>query len=434
MAAMSRSLQQQIESIVGSLEKEGVRAAPVEETIDLALAHPDAVSDLALAVMYRFPEGGTFLDGAFSYMPQERWPQLIKVALDTLGKTPQIKNEAAESVIGYASLQCPPALHPHLDRIFSARPNAGTYYEFYPWRESGDQHFDFLQNVLEASDVSTDERKRAWTSMFQTRRTTVIDYAISHANIVSPPDWAEEAWLQAHLHLVGFHRGSDSLRRICPDALYHLQFGEQFFEPQTRPPWLKRIHPTWKLPEPIQTARFGGVGHGECSLCRQKLHCLFVLDPIPLGLGITGLKRLELDVCLSCLGWERQPLFYRHDEIGLSRNIGYDGPPVKPEFPVGPLREAAIGLAQTPRRWFWQDWGCSNSRENLSRIGGEPCWIQDAEYATCPSCENVMPYLFQLDSNLPTADGGDWLWGSGGIAYGFWCNECRVSGFLWQCT
>jgi hypothetical protein len=45
-----------------------------------------------------------------------------------------------------------------------------------------------------------------------------------------------------------------------------------------------------------------------------------------------------------------------------------------------------------------------------------------------------MGYLLQLDSDLPTADGGEWLWGSGGIAYGFWCDPCGVSSFLWQCT
>jgi len=161
---------------------------------------------------------------------------------------------------------------------------------------------------------------------------------------------------------------------------------------------------------------------------------LLVFDPIPSGLGITRLKRLDLATCLSCLGWERQPLFYQHDNNGSPQNVGYDGPPVKPQFPVGPLREAEIGLAQTPRRWFWQAWGCSNSRENLNRIGGEPCWIQDAEYPNCPSCNKMMPYLFQLDSDLPTGGGGEWLWGSGGTVYGFWCDGCRISGLLWQCT
>lgn len=45
-----------------------------------------------------------------------------------------------------------------------------------------------------------------------------------------------------------------------------------------------------------------------------------------------------------------------------------------------------------------------------------------------------MTFLLQLDSDLPTEDGGEWLWGSGGIGYLFWCDSCKVSGLLWQCT
>jgi hypothetical protein len=430
---MSRSPKKQIESIVRSLENRGVPAAPVVEATALATSHPEAVSDLAIAVMRRFPKGGTFLDGAFSYLPQGRWPELVRVALDTL-EVSGGKNDAAASVIEYASLQCPSALHAHLDRIFLIRPNARCYYECYPWRESGDQHLDFLRSVIEGTTSTEEDRRRAWKALCETRHAKAIEYALSCADSVAPSDWSREKWVHAHLHLVGFHRENQSLRRTCPDSLYHLQFPDGFFDPQSRPPWLARVHPTWQLPESVQAVPFGGRGAGRCSLCAGALHRLLLLDPIPPGLGVTGLTRLELATCLSCLGWERQPLFYRHDEDGSPRNVGYDGPPVSPQFPAHPLREAEVGLARTPRRSFWQAWGCSNSRENLNRVGGEPCWIQDAEYPSCPTCNKVMPYLFQLDSDLPTADGGEWLWGSGGIAYWFWCDGCRFSGVFWQCT
>ena len=45
-----------------------------------------------------------------------------------------------------------------------------------------------------------------------------------------------------------------------------------------------------------------------------------------------------------------------------------------------------------------------------------------------------MTALLQLDSDLPTADGGEWLWGSGGIGYVSWCDDCAISGAQWQCT
>ena len=55
----------------------------------------------------------------------------------------------------------------------------------------------------------------------------------------------------------------------------------------------------------------------------------------------------------------------------LRENLGYGGPKVQPQFPACPLREAEVRLVETPRRWRWQDWGLSNGRENLNRVGGE---------------------------------------------------------------
>jgi hypothetical protein len=155
---------------------------------------------------------------------------------------------------------------------------------------------------------------------------------------------------------------------------------------------------------------------------------------VPAGLGISELRRVELATCLSCLGWERSPLFYNHGEVGRANRFGYDDPIIVPQFPVGSLRQSEVRLAATPVRWRRQDWALSNSRENLNRIGGEPCWVQDAEYPDCPTCGSTMNHLMQLDSDLTIADGGEWLWGSGGIGYVSWCDRCKVSGHLWQCT
>ncbi len=433
---MVQSPQQQIEAIVRSLEQKGIPAAPVVEATALATSHPEAISDLAISVMRRFPKGGTFLDGALSYLPQRDWPTLVQHALNTLDESAEKSYTAAESVIAYASLQSPSALHPHLDRIFVVRPNERCYYERFPWRESGDLHFDYLRGVIESTASTEDARRRAWTDMCETRHAKVMEFALSCADLpgLAPSGWRQGQWVSATLHLVGFDSDGHSLQRTCPNALYHLQFSDSYFEAQSRPPWLARIHPSWKLAASTQAVPFGGCSTNRCSHCGEKLHRLLVLDPVPAGLRITGLRRLEFATCLSCLGWERQPLFYRHDQKGCPSNVSYDGPPVKPQFPVGPLKEAEIHLSKTPPRWYWQDQALSNSRENLNRIGGEPCWIQDAEYPCCPFCRKLMPYLMQLDSDLPMDEKREWLWGSGGIAYGFWCDQCKVSGFCWQCT
>lgn len=429
---MSVSPQVRIESIIRSLKENGVQAAPIAEALDLATTHPNAVIDLAIAVLREYPKGGTFLDDALSYLPQEKWPDIVSTALDTLEQSG--KNDAASSIIEYASLQSPTALHSQLDRIFLLQPNESCYFECDPWRESGGRHFDFLRNVIEQSTSSDDERSRAWSALFETRHTMLIDYAIRVAADITRANWSLEDWVQCHLHRVGFQMVNESFQRITPDLCYHLQFPDEIFESQIRPFWLERVHQTWKLTDSIQPIPFGGLSEGLCSLCGKMLHRLLILDPIPPGLGITQMKRLEIATCLSCLGWERMPLFYQHQEDGPPRNIGYDGSTVKPKIPAGPLRESTIGLAPTPRRWYWQSWGSSNGRQNMNRIGGEPCWVQDAHYPNCPTCLKLMPFLFQLDSNLPRADDGEWLWGSGGCGYGFWCDKCKVSGIHWQCT
>jgi hypothetical protein len=57
-----------------------------------------------------------------------------------------------------------------------------------------------------------------------------------------------------------------------------------------------------------------------------------------------------------------------------------------------------------------------------------------ADVPDCPRCREPMNYLMQLDGDLPTATRDGFGWGSGGLAYGFSCNACRVSAWLWQCT
>jgi hypothetical protein len=427
---------QEIEAIVKSLEERGARAAPIQEATDLARSHPEAVADLVSAVVRRYPKGGTFLDAALSYLPEKSWPDLVRFALDALQESRD--NEAADSVIAYASLQAVSTLHPHLDRIFDLSPNRGTYYENYPWRGSSTCHFEFLRRVIESPASEPGRKLKAWQALVQTRHPDSLAYALSHADpvLAASPWTSKDDTILAYLHLVGYHQDDQWLRRLCPDSLYHIAFPGQYFEGQTRPAWLARIDPTWGFaPAPdLPPMKFGGLGEGQCSACAGRLHRLIVLDPVPIGLGISGLGRIELATCLSCLGWERSPLFFRHDSDGRADAIGTEGPNLVPQFPVGPLREAEVRLASTPDRWRRQDWALSNSRENLNRVGGEPCWVQDAEYPDCPVCGSVMSHLMQLDSDLITAEGGEWLWGSGGIGYVSWCDRCKVSGHIWQCT
>jgi len=134
----------------------------------------------------------------------------------------------------------------------------------------------------------------------------------------------------------------------------------------------------------------------------------------------------------DALGYEGEIVFYEHDAQVMPRRIGKR---TQVEYAFDePIKECEVALAPTPARWAAQDWGMSNSRQNLSRVGGEPSWIQGALVPTCPICGEKMEFLMQLDSGLPSGEDGELLLGSGGILYVFWCERTRVSAFFMQCT
>jgi hypothetical protein len=232
---------------------------------------------------------------------------------------------------------------------------------------------------------------------------------------------------------VGFERLDNDLRPLYCEHAFHISFPPAYLPGEARPLW-QRTHPTWHLEgSATSPLPFGGVGKGACGVCGNGLHHLLTLDPVPDGLPVTGLSRLSLSVCLSCYGWERPAVFYQHGQDGEPQNIGYEGPRIQPEFPTEALAQTDVWLVESDRRWRWQDWAQSSGCENLNRIGGHPCWIQDAEYPKCPHCGQTMGFLMQLEAGIPTVDGDEWLEGEG-ICYGFWCDSCRISAFLWQCT
>jgi hypothetical protein len=71
-------------------------------------------------------------------------------------------------------------------------------------------------------------------------------------------------------------------------------------------------------------------------------------------------------------------------------------------------------------------WGLSNDRENLHRVGGEPTWIQNADYPSCPGCTRTMSAAGQI----AVAD----LWNFEGICYLLWCDPCAISAVVYQQT
>jgi hypothetical protein len=404
------------------------KADPFERALTLAKGAPPAAARFAHLALEQVPEGGTFLDAVLGFVEFDDWPALVSHAVEARDRGP---NDAADSVIAHGTLQRPEALRHHLERVFALRPNEGTYYENWPWRESGTSSLTFLQGQFSRRSAAT--RTKAWRAMLETRDMQVLKIAVQLASLDlnrERPRGHPGMKLNDYLTLVGFEHHGRAIRRLYPESLFHLTFPGPYALGSSE--WM-REHPTWNLPtRGRQKARFGGKADGQCASCGGRLHHILTLDPVPPGLGVTGVSSLTLVSCMSCLGWEQERMFFAHEgkratPFGVANRV-------TPQFPAKGFKPTGVHLVPTPRRWYWQDWATSNSRENLHRVGGQPCWIQDAQFPVCPRCEQTMAFLLQLDSNLPTADGGEWLWGSGGIAYGFWCDGCRVSAFLWQCT
>lgn len=170
-----------------------------------------------------------------------------------------------------------------------------------------------------------------------------------------------------------------------------------------------------------------GWAEGCCPRCRQPLHRLLRLDPVPPGVGITCRDRVEFAWCLWC-GPYAEVGFARHDAEGapfeLTAAFVVDPPEPEPEPDLLPATE--VELVRLDERWWRQDWALSNDRENLHRLGGEPTWIQGPRRPACPGCAEAMSCAGQVCV-------GD-LWDGEGICYLLWCDRCAISGVVYQQT
>lgn len=368
--------------LLDDLRTRGRRADPFTPTYHILDHRPDLVTPLVEMVLEHVPDGGNWFAEALSFVPAEQGPRLVQ---STLAWLSEAVTESRASAVAHLSLQFPEHFHPHLDLLLELRPNWDSYCWSWPWRESGLRHLVPLCSEPELRPL-----------LLETRAAEVLAR-------VEDEECRE----------VGFSDG----RALYSSESRHLVFPSGYL---ARPePHRARRHPTWRLEAEFETP-LGGPGLHICATCGEQGHHLLTFP----------LARLE--TCLSCLGWEQSPLYYSHDSDGTPHPIGPQETR-RPRFRAGPLRSTYVGVAVTPARWRWQDWGYSNGRQNLNRIGGYPSWIQSAEYPICPGCHQFMKLLFQLDS-LPLENGEEFLWGSGGLGYGFWCAKCRVSAFLFQCT
>ncbi|WP_236512120.1 hypothetical protein [Stenotrophomonas sp. PA-6-5C] len=172
---------------------------------------------------------------------------------------------------------------------------------------------------------------------------------------------------------------------------------------------LQRLHPTWKGGSAKATAHMGGRLQGRCGICDSPLQRLLELELALIG--PCTLSMVTLGICLDCpdngeSGWcHGDPVYFRHDAQGLP--FAHESQVLDPRAcsETSPsLLVAGVDLVELPGR-FWQPPSYVGGRQNYSRVGGLPSWIQSGFYLSCPDCCRTMFFVMQLDSHIPLDDG-----------------------------
>lgn len=414
--------------LIADFKEKKWKAPQVYERMFELAEDEESISRFTQQYLNTFPEEATVFNDALSYISKQHFEQLVTEALQLLKAG---DNESAESVIHYASLQFPELLHPHLELIFELAPNVSAYYAEYPWRHLPPQKTEIFKAKLIHPQTSPADKQRLFNCLLETRDMEAVRFAYQYAQ---EHDFLErdnkDEYLAACLHLVGFCMQDNDIRSYCPVPVKHLCFQTNYFPAASAIQLSRTQHPTWRLPAGEQTYAFGGVLDNDAQ---NPFSHIVTFQPVPDWLPVTGLPQLCLGAHFNEVN-ETDAVFYQHDSNGMPVKLNLHQSAEPQYFIDPPLAATRVALAETPARWAFQSWGSANGRENLFRVGGTPSWIQDAEVLTCPVCNEKMTFLMQLDSELPTQEGGELLFGSGGICYIFWCNQSKVSGYVTQCT
>lgn len=231
---------------------------------------------------------------------------------------------------------------------------------------------------------------------------------------------------------------------FASDFAFHIAFPNNYFTYQQTPyEWdpFPRVgfnkknttHATWNFDRFVDLeCSFGGESDDTCNICGGELNHLITLPAIE-GMPYTTLAQLSLSTCMKCVGWIGEPIFFKHDVKGKPRSLSLDREFENDCGDGGVVKPATVYLSKTSPKFYKQIWGKSDDH-NLHRIGGKPSWVQGKKNYKCPDCNRPLTFLMQLDSDLPTVNGQRWLWGSGGVLFIFWCDNCKIDGQMWQCS
>lgn len=165
----------------------------------------------------------------------------------------------------------------------------------------------------------------------------------------------------------------------------------------------------------------------RCGWCERTLTILFDLNIHDARLAFLwpGGERLCIATCINCSmqrAWMSERVFVDIDGNGLVRWSLENGP-VPPNLRVNAIGEESFALQEhllvlgAARRTPYDSQG--------DHLGGCPEWVQDSDYPSCPSCNQTMIFVGQVDPDAPYLEG---------TIYAFICKECGKSTIGYQQT
>lgn len=164
----------------------------------------------------------------------------------------------------------------------------------------------------------------------------------------------------------------------------------------------------------------------ECQWCGRLLVNLIEIELSNNFFDFLGLRgdKLRLATCLACACYAG-PLYMEFDTEGNVTWSGFNEPrDCLPDDWEQPLRNCLV-LSERARP---VDYAASvYLPTSFSQLGGMPTWIQDCAYPNCPSCNETMMFLAQMEMGEVERHGE-------GTYYMYICRGCRISATNYQQT
>lgn len=237
-------------------------------------------------------------------------------------------------MIDKAALQVPAAVHPYLAPLYAleTRDPALGYAVREAFRAA--TLADVREILDDCEGTEAHACRVAYQALLETRLPDAFDFVRRR----------DTATCTAFLPEVGFEETGAGYRQRYPTRILHLSYGVAERAAMGTiaggTNW-HLLHPAWTRADPrAPLYHFGGSASIDGAVCGRTAHRLPTLRPIPNGIGVTDLEGLDLVTCLSCLGWSRPSLAYRHDVRGQVHDLNHNGASTPPDFPAD-LSQAA---------------------------------------------------------------------------------------------